>query len=242
MAQLPAFDCAPAKSKAATKPRKSASGASTRGRKKAVSSRVRQPVTGTSRQISPSSQQVPMVLSHQLPLQASYYPPPLSMGPSLQAQHPPPLPSAISYHNAGHRGAQNMHAVSPVHPARTAQFPSSQPPLAMHQPHTNSGVHLMQAVVEHLYPQAATTQQPHYLSQTMPTTQAGLQAGLMQHTTSQHLSLPHTHVHAQMYHIRQQQAQMAHAHMQAFHTHVQSQSQAQYPPYFLDYSAYPRRA
>jgi hypothetical protein len=52
MAQLPAFDYTPAKLKAAPKPRKSASGASTQGRKKAVSLYVGQPVAGASRHIT----------------------------------------------------------------------------------------------------------------------------------------------------------------------------------------------
>ncbi|KAG1819450.1 hypothetical protein EV424DRAFT_1472622 [Suillus variegatus] len=129
---LPAFDRAPTK-KIATKPRKNTSGTSTRGRRKTASSNVGQPIAGTSRQMSPSSQQGLTVPSHQFmppPLQASHYPLPLPIGPLLHAPHNPqaPLPPSIS-----------------------------QPPLATHQPHAST-THFMQAELPGLQPCAAHAQ------------------------------------------------------------------------------------
>ncbi|KAG2130194.1 uncharacterized protein EDB93DRAFT_1332111 [Suillus bovinus] len=155
---LPAFDRAPAK-KIAAKPRKSTSGTSTRGRRKMTSSNVGQPIAGTSRQMSPSSQQGLTVPSHQFmppPLQASHYPLPLPIGPLLHAPHHPqaPFPPSMSYSNTGPQGA---HAASIVHPTHTASFLSSQPPLATHQPHT-SPAHFMQAELPGLQPRTAHAQ------------------------------------------------------------------------------------
>lgn len=153
-APLPAFDRAPTK-KAAAKPRKNASSASTRGRKKTTPSDVGQPIAGTSRRMSPPTQQGPMVPSHQSlmpsPLQASYFPPPLPMGPPLQAPHHHQAPFLPSYPNTGPRGA---HVAPLMHPTHTVAFPRSYPPVATHQLHP-SAANSMQAELPGLQPRTA---------------------------------------------------------------------------------------
>ncbi|KAG1762176.1 hypothetical protein EDD22DRAFT_953328 [Suillus occidentalis] len=139
-ALAPAFDWAPAKSRVATKLKGKAS-ASTRGKKKAASLVVEQPVSGPSRQQPTLSvQQNPMAMSYQFvpsPLQALHHPPPLQIRPLQTSHHPPLPPSVPSYPYAGSPRLHNTHA-PPVHPTHIAPHLGLQLTHTMHHPHTTS--------------------------------------------------------------------------------------------------------